>query len=627
MVSPRGSDDGSRTSTRFVRKNAPSLADPVQGSESSYPALSLMPASATYGAMNASENDVTEITVAPKVERFFHLSADLLCVVAAQTGRIAHANPACERFLGGGANSSLVGRRLDDLCHPDDRPLLYDALNPADPTGIMRSLSFTARFFGGPGGTSARWVRWSLSAPDEAGFVYAAGRDVSREKEEEKALVWQAHHDALTNLPNRNLLEDRLNQALAVAARRNKQLAVLFIDLDKFKPINDTLGHAAGDALLREIASRLKGVLRTEDTIARLGGDEFVALLPDVSGPQDAFNVAQKLQNRISQPLRLMQHDICVTASIGIALFPADGATGDALIRSADAAMYRAKKEHSHIALYDENVSNDALEKLVMQSRLRQALDREEMRLHYQPQISLSNGEMLGVEALMRWQRADMGHVSPATFIPLAEETGLIVPLGTWAVHEACRQAVDWERAGYPIRVSVNLASAQLREADFPDMLGSYLSKVGLSPRHMDLELTESTFIYQEPTALATLTRLKEIGVSLSVDDFGTGYSSLAYLRRFPVDCVKIDRAFIANLETSPADEAVVRAVIDLSHTLGLKVTAEGVETANQREILCGLGCDTMQGYLFSAPVPPRDIMALIASTRPSPFHFARPTR
>jgi diguanylate cyclase (GGDEF)-like protein/PAS domain S-box-containing protein len=555
-----------------------------------------------------------------EADRFFQLSADLLCILDTDerrgVTRLRRVNPAWGRTLGLPPDTRLIGTPLLDLVHPDDREAAAVGLAAASTAsgagGTPGPAAFSARFRAADG--TYRWLQWSVSAPDTYGLRYATARDVTEGKEAEAAMLWQASHDALTGLPNRTLLQDRLSQALASATRRGNQLAVLFLDLDRFKPINDTLGHAAGDALLKEMAARMRAALREEDTVARLGGDEFVILLPNIGSEGDALQVANKLLHHISQSVYLLGHEMYVTASIGVSLFPQDGRTPEVLVRNADLAMYRAKEEgRSRAAVHNEASSQDTLERVMLQSRLRQAMDRQELLLHYQPQVSLLSGEVIGVEALMRWRHQELGFVSPAKFIPLAEETGLIVPLGGWAVQEAVRQAADWVRGGTRIRMSVNLSASQLTDGRFPGVLQQHLTDIGLSARSMDLELTESTFLHDDSGALETLHRLKAMGVRLSVDDFGTGYSSLAYLRRFPLDAVKVDRSFITNLEHSPADLAVVRAVIDLSHTLGLRVVAEGVETAGQYDRLRALGCDAMQGHFFSAAIPPRDVPGLVA--------------
>jgi diguanylate cyclase (GGDEF)-like protein/PAS domain S-box-containing protein len=547
-------------------------------------------------------------------DSFFNFSADAMCILD-KAGRLVRVNPAAVRLLGVDPTSLPT---LIDLVHKEDQEsaekILGD-LGCASELTEMRTLSCRC-WCRQAGEGHYRWLEWHITAVPQGDrkWLYATARDVTETKAREEDLHWQVHHDELTGLPNRALFQHLLRYAITLAERRRNAVAVLFVDLDRFKRINDTLGHAAGNQLLVEVATRLRAGLREEDTVARLSGDEFVVLLPNVRDHDDAVNVAEKLLHRIRQPIAIAGHLLPITGSIGISLYPHDGATGDALLHSADMAMYRAKNEGpGHLAVYDKGVGQVGRERLKLESRLSQAFERRELLLHYQPQISLTTGQVVGVEALMRWHHDEIGHIPPADFIPIAEEMGLIGPMGQWAVEEACRQAVDWQHAGFPVRMSVNLSPAQLADVRFPDYLGAYLRKIGMPAQQMDLELTERAFIQNEGRVLETLGRLKELGLRLSVDDFGTQYATLAYLRHFPIDGVKVDRSFVAHMDTNPADAAVVKAIIDLSHTLGLKVIAEGVETAAQRDKLLQMDCDIMQGHLFSAAMPSRDMTSLLA--------------
>lgn len=546
--------------------------------------------------------------------RYFTLSPDGLCILD-RSFAVQRVNPAWERMLGF-APEEMSGRPIFHFVHPDDIAATRDTLLTATAQPPASSALFENRCRSKSGGY--RWLQWSISLCPDGDLCYATTRDVTESKEAEATIRWRANHDELTGLPNRALFQDRLGQALAAARRRETCVALLFLDLDDFKRINDTLGHDAGDHLLEGVSKRLAVCLRDEDTLSRIGGDEFVVILPHITGPDDAVKVAQKLIHALESPFPLAGHDLNITSSIGISVAPFDGLTPETLFKNADVAMYRAKHEgRGGYALYNPAMNANAMEQLVLESRLSQAVGKRELLLHYQPQVSFTSGQMIGVEALMRWRHHELGMVSPSRFIPVAEETGLIVPMGNWAFQEACRQAAEWRRIGHPLSVSINLSARQLADEHLPELLLRFLTEAGVPPHVIDLELTEGTFINNDGgKALSILSELKSLGVRLSVDDFGTGYSSLAYLRRFPVDMVKVDRSFITHMVEDAADEAVVRAVIDLSHTLGLSVTAEGVETAAQHDKLRDLGCDVMQGHFFSPAVPAKDVAGLVSASR-----------
>ncbi len=444
-----------------------------------------------------------------------------------------------------------------------------------------------------------------VAAASRNAYLYQQARqEIVERRQAEETVRWQAFHDALTGLPNRRLFEDRLDQAMALSHRRGRSLAVLFLDIDRFKHINDTLGHGIGDRLLQTAAERLSEILRAEDTIARMGGDEFTLLLPDVEKPEEAVHVAQRMLESLAQPFLLGDHELFVTGSIGISLFPTDGGDTQTLLKNADAAMYRAKEQgRGGCQLYTQEMNTVAMERLVLENSLRGAIKREEFLLVYQPQVDLRNGHIIGVEALVRWRHPELGLVPPTKFIPLAEETGLIVPLGAWVLKEACCQAVRWQTAGHPLRMSVNLSARQFEQRGLAQAIGDTLRETGLDSRWLDLEMTESTMIKNTQRATQTLQELKALGVRTSLDDFGTGYSSLAYLCRFPLDILKVDRSFVQGLSGDVKGLAVVQAIIQMAHALGLEVVAEGVETAEQRDQLASLNCDAMQGYLFSPPV------------------------
>jgi diguanylate cyclase (GGDEF)-like protein len=434
--------------------------------------------------------------------------------------------------------------------------------------------------------------------------------EVKRAEEQVKNL---AYHDPLTGLPNRLLCADRLRQALAQARRELSRLAVLYLDLDQFKVINDSLGHACGDTLLRIVAGRLESSLRAGDTVARLGGDEFLLVLPGADEGA-ALRCTQKVRESLRQPLMFEGHELLVTASIGISLFPGDGQDAETLVKHADIAMYRSKEAgRDRHAFFLARMGSAATERLSLESGLWRALSRAEFTLHYQPILELATGRITAVEALIRWRHPEHGLVWPEEFIPVAETTGLIHPLTEWVLRRVCAQAKEWQRAGFPdLVLAVNLAPRELGRADLVDQVARCLEESGLPARSLELEITESSAIQDAELTLATLRRLKGLGVRLAMDDFGVGYSSLSYLKRFPLDTLKIDEFLLREVDTEPEDAAIVRAVIAMAHTLKLSVVAEGVETEDQRIFLSQHGCDAVQGYFFSHPVPVSECLELL---------------
>jgi diguanylate cyclase (GGDEF)-like protein/PAS domain S-box-containing protein len=439
-------------------------------------------------------------------------------------------------------------------------------------------------------------------------------RDITLRKEAEARIEYLASHDSLTGLPNRTMFAELLNHVLAASKRNKRQFAVLFIDLDRFKFINDSLGHEAGDTMLREVANRLKSNLRASDIVARLGGDEFVMLLQDLHGIEQAGPIARKLLSAVIKPLEIQGQECRVTASIGISVFPDDALDETALMAHADLAMYHAKEEgKNNFQFYDGRLETQSLERLTLESRLRRAIERDELSLHYQAKLDLATNAIAGVEALLRWNSAELGSVSPATFIPVAEETGLILAIGKWVLRRACEQSMAWQRAGLPpVRVSVNLSPRQLSDPELLAEVRTVLDDTGLQPDLLELEVTESSVMHNVERALEVLGALKGMGVRLAIDDFGTGYSSLAQLKRFPIDTLKVDRSFIRELPADSEDKAIAEAIIAMGKTLSLTVVAEGVETPEQKAFLRDRACDQMQGYHFSKPIAPDEFAELL---------------
>ena len=428
--------------------------------------------------------------------------------------------------------------------------------------------------------------------------------------------TYSAEHDFLTGLPNRTLLNDRLNQVIALARRHKNQVAVLFLDLDGFKHVNDSLGHRIGDRLLQSIALRLAACIRGSDTISRQGGDEFVALLSDIERPEDAAVTARRMLRSVAAAHAIDQHDLHITTSIGVSVYPEDGLDADALIKHADAAMYQAKAQgRDSYQFFTPAMSVRAVERQAIEEGLRRALERHEFALHYQPKIDLKTGAITGAEALLRWTHPTRGSVPPATFIPIAEDCGLILPIGAWVLRAACRQAQAWAAAGLPpATMAVNVSAMEFQDKMFLENLLAILRESGLEPGFLEVELTESVLMKHAETAASTLHRLRESGVKVAIDDFGTGYSSLGYLRKFPLDVLKIDQSFVRQISTAGEDTAIVTAVIVMAHSLKLRVVAEGVEQPEELAFLRAHKCDEAQGYYFSRPVPAAVFARLLAT-------------
>jgi diguanylate cyclase (GGDEF)-like protein/PAS domain S-box-containing protein len=524
-------------------------------------------------------------------------------------GRITYLNLVAER-LTGWPTGEATGRPLEEVLRIIDAETRATIANPmakATEENATVGLPPTCILIRRDGVESA--IEDS-SAPihDRRGQVTGAVmvfHDVSASRALTLKLAYIAQHDSLTGLPNRSLLNDRLSQAIAVAQRHHTALALFYLDLDRFKLINDSLGHPVGDRLLQSVAMRLGECVRATDTVSRLGGDEFVILLSEVAHDKDAAVCADKLLQAIRMPYMLDDHELHVTASIGIVIHPGDGVEVEALLQNADSAMYEAKKHGRNIfQFYRSDLNSSASERQALENGLRHAIQRHELELYYQPIVSLSTGAIAGVEALVRWHHPTFGFVLPEQFISIAEESGLIVPIGRWVLREACRQAKAWQDVGFPrVRLAVNISAVELRSREFVAGVGTILAHTGFDARNLELELTE-TFLMQDSKSTAlVLSAIKELGVQLALDDFGTGYSSLSYMRRFPIDTLKVDRSFVRDLTMDASDASVVSAVINMGKSLHMRVVAEGVEALDQLIFLKEHGCSEAQGYHFSQPL------------------------
>jgi diguanylate cyclase (GGDEF)-like protein/PAS domain S-box-containing protein len=445
-------------------------------------------------------------------------------------------------------------------------------------------------------------------------YRMAVIRDISDRKRAEERIHFMAHHDSLTHLPNRANLMERLAVMLAAAQRYQTFVALIFIDLDHFKTVNDSLGHYAGDTLLRIVAGRLKSCLRDADTISRLGGDEFLVAVPDLRDPQSVIPIAEKLLEVVSESCTIEGQTLSISPSLGISMFPRDGIDADTLIKNADAAMYLAKEHgRANYQFFTPHLSDMAFEALSLESSLRDAIKRNDFVLHYQPQMRIADREIVGIEALVRWQHPEQGLILPGRFIGVAEQRGLIFQIGTWVLEEACRQNMAWQEAGLPaVPIVVNLSAVQFKRRDLVSDVARVLENTGLEGRYLELEVTESVLMEDVATLTNTLLHLKNLGVKIAIDDFGTGYSSLSYLKRFPIDKIKIDRSFVRDLPHDADDLAITSAIISMAQSLKIKVIAEGVETSEQMDLLRERGCDEIQGFYLSRPLPAAELAQLL---------------
>lgn len=507
----------------------------------------------------------------------------------------------------------LLGKKVEAFIHHDDLPSVHAGLGRAIEHNTLGQVIY--RFMGKNGDMC--WFESTgkvyQAATGEKRVVFVS-RDITERQRYEETIRHQAFHDSLTGLPNRLLFKDRLTLAMAHAKRNKQTLAVLFLDLDQFKLINDTLGHGLGDKMLQSVANRLKKCVREDDTVARLGGDEFTLILPEIMRAEDAAKVAHKILQSIREPMDIDCHELYITSSAGIVFYPNDGKDAETLLKNADTAMYRAKeKGRNNYQLYTPAMNAKAFERLSMENSLRRALERKEFVLYYQPKYSMSTGHVIGMEALLRWQTPDRGLVSPGEFIPIAEETGLIVPIGEWVLRTACAQNKAWQDEGLsPLRVAVNISARQFQLQNFVETVSRVLEETGLDPNWLELEITETVAMHNAEHGIMMLEELNEKGIQLSIDDFGTGYSSLSYLKRFPINKLKIDKSFVSEIGVEQERAAIASTIIVLGQSLSLGVVAEGVETKEQLDFLVDHQCDEMQGYLFGRPMPTDEFKELL---------------
>ncbi len=515
-----------------------------------------------------------------------------------------------------------------ETVHPEDRPALEQALHTAANDGVPYQLDY--RIVQPDGALRTVHEQVEVVRDDCGKVVKLEGiiQDITERVQANEKIRYLAHHDSLTGLANRRQFSKMVEGMLRRAQHQNSCCALLFLDIDHFKRINDTLLHVVGDQLLKTVAERIVHCVRGGefpdgadassrlDPIARLGGDEFAIFLVDLASPEDSAKVARRILDEVARPVNLGQQEVTVTVSIGIALYPIDATDFETLLKNADTAMYSAKSQgRNNFQFYSKAMNASAAERLSLENDLRKALGKNQLLLHYQPKVDAVSGALIGAEALLRWRHPQRGMIPPSSFIPIAEETGLIVPIGEWVIRTACEQNGQWQRAGLsPVPVAVNLAAPNFRHAGLAGLIGHALAEAQIEPRLLELELTESILICDIDATVQTLDKLKSMGLTLAIDDFGTGYSSLSYLKRFPIDALKIDRSFIMDVVSNPNDAAIASAIIALARSLNLDVVAEGVETEEQVDFLVQRGCDKMQGFLYSKPLPAAEFEALLAA-------------
>ena len=573
-----------------------------------------------YLLVNKSMTAITRSEEAVRVrDRAIESSANGIIITDATKpdNPIDYVNPAFTRITGYAA-SEVIGKNCRFLTNDDRQQPELDTVRAA--IHEKRECHVLMRNYRKDG--SMFWNSLHLApVRDENSVVthfIGVQNDISDIKGYQDKLEHQANHDILTGLPNRYLLNDRLKQTIAQIQREGGVVAVAFVDLDGFKLVNDSLGHSAGDDLLRTVTERLKSCLRDSDTVARYGGDEFIVLVRDKTGGDGYSVVLRRILDSISKPFLLGTREVYVTGSIGVSLYPNDGGDIETLIKNADAAMFRAKDQgRNNIHYYTAEINAKVADRLALATDLHRALERNELLLHYQPQVDFKTGLIIGAEALVRWQHPTRGMVSPVVFIPVAEETGLIQPIGAWVIQTACAQTRDWLKKGLPLSsISVNVSVRQFMRKDLIDTLVKIIRHTQIDAQTLELEVTESLIMNNADEFISTLKKLKEVGIKIAIDDFGTGYSSLNYLKRMPVDRLKVDQSFVRDINVDPESSRIVEAIINLGHSFKLKVIAEGVETDQQLKFLRDRGCEEFQGFHFSRPVPAEEFTALLQSGR-----------
>ena len=529
-----------------------------------------------------------------------------------ENGVTIYESPAASRVLGY-APGTLIGKTPFETLHPKDVGRARGAF-AALLKGQTPPSPLVLRFRHADGS----WIHLEalgnnlLEHPGIRGIVLTS-RDISERKRAEERAQFLANYDVLTGLPNRFLMQDRLTQAVAQAHRNRLRTAVMHIDLDRFKVVNETLGHYVGDALLKQAAERIRKSTREGDTVARVGGDEFTIVFPNITSLQALSTTAEKILNDLAMPFPSDGQELFVSASIGLSLYPDDAGTVDEIIKHADAAMYSAKHlGRNNFQFFTTDLNQEVQERMLIESGLRTAIQRDELSLLYQPKIDLATRQIYGAEALLRWVHPKLGKISPARFVPVAEEAGLVGQIGEWVLRTACRQIREWQDAGFALQVAVNVSARQFQQYDVAELVMGIMKDTGARPENLELELTESAVMNNAEASIVTLERLAALGVQIAIDDFGTGYSSLSYLKRLPLDVLKIDQSFVRDISSDPNDAAIVRAIITLARSLGIKVIAEGVENEAQLAFLNAYGCQYAQGYLFGEPLTIRQLEQLI---------------
>jgi len=529
-----------------------------------------------------------------------------------ENGVTIYESPAASRLLGY-PPGTLIGKTPFETLHPKDvarARAAFDALLRGQTPPSPLALRFRH--------ADGSWIHLEslgnnlLDHPGIRGIVLTS-RDVTERRRAEERAQFLANYDVLTGLPNRFLMQDRLTQAVAQAHRNRLRVAVMHIDLDRFKVVNETLGHYVGDALLKQAAERIRKSAREGDTVARVGGDEFTIVFPNVASLQALSANAEKILNDLAKPFPSDGQELFVSASIGLSLYPDDAATVDEIIKHADAAMYSAKHlGRNNFQFFTNDLNREVQERMLIEAGLRTAIQRDELSLLYQPKIDLATRQIYGAEALLRWVHPKLGRISPARFVPVAEEAGLVGQIGEWVLRTACRQIREWQDTGFALQVAVNVSARQFQQYDVAELVMGIMNETGALPENLELELTESAVMNDAETSIVTLERLSALGAQIAIDDFGTGYSSLSYLKRLPLDVLKIDQSFVRDISSDPNDAAIVRAIITLARSLGIKVIAEGVENEAQLAFLNAYGCQYAQGYLFGEPLTTRQLEQLI---------------